>query len=319
MDVASLEEKRAFFKTKRIGVLMGGLSEERDISLRSGECVANALSEKGYKAVRVDAGRDLAGKLVDGKIDVAFVALHGEYGEDGCVQGLLEVMGIPYTGSGVLASALAMDKAAAKASFAFYGIPTPEYMELRNGDASEPKMPFPWIVKPSAQGSTIGVTLVTRIELYADALKEAYRHDAAVLVERFIEGRELTVAILGTRVFPPVEIVPKSAAIYDFKSKYVKGMTEFKTPAELSETEWRAVKDSALSAYAKTGCEGPARVDIILSKEGIPYVLEVNTVPGMTELSLFPRAAAAGGVGFSSLIEEILFTARLKKKYALKQ
>ncbi|MEK7313781.1 MAG: D-alanine--D-alanine ligase, partial [Deltaproteobacteria bacterium] len=273
--------------------------------------------EKGYKAIRIDVRRDVAKKLADEKIDVAFVALHGEYGEDGCVQGLLEIMGIPYTGSGVLASALAMDKGAAKASFAFHGILSPEYVLLRSGETFEPKMPLPWIVKPSAQGSTIGVTLVARIELYADALKEAFRHDDAVLVERFIEGRELTVAILADRVFPPVEIAPKVAAIYDFKSKYVKGMTEFKTPAELSETEWRAVKDSALSAYTKTGCEGPARVDIILSKEGIPYVLEVNTVPGMTDLSLFPRAAAAAGVGFSSLIEEILFTARLKKKYAL--
>ena len=138
-----------------------------------------------------------------------------------------------------------------------------------------------------------------------------------MLVERFIEGRELTVAILADRVFPPVEIAPKVAAIYDFKSKYVKGMTEFKTPAELSETEWRAVKDSALSAYTKTGCEGPARVDIILSKEGIPYVLEVNTVPGMTDLSLFPRARGRGRSRVFFFNRGDTFTARLKKKYAL--
>ncbi|MFZ3072801.1 MAG: D-alanine--D-alanine ligase [Thermodesulfobacteriota bacterium] len=316
MDVREIEEKKALFKTKNIGVLMGGLSEERDISLRSGECVANALSEKGYKAIRIDVGRDVAKKLVQEAIDVAYVALHGEYGEDGCIQGLLEIMGIPYTGSGVLASALAMDKAAAKASFALYGISTPEYVELRNCEMSEPNMKLPWIVKPSSQGSTIGVTLVERAEFYPDALKEAYKHGDAVLVERFIEGRELTVAILAGRVFPPVEIIPKGAAIYDFKSKYVKGMTEFKTPAELDGIELLEVESAAAAAYGRTGCEGPARVDVILSKEGIPYVLEVNTVPGMTDVSLFPRAAAADGVEFPSLIEEILLTARLKKKHA---
>ena len=154
--------KKALFKTKEYRRFDGGLSEERDISLRSGECVASALSEKGYKAIRIDVRRDVAKKLADEKIDVAFVALHGEYGEDGCVQGLLEIMGIPYTGSGVLASALAMDKGAAKASFAFHGISSPEYVLLRSGfETFEPKMPFPWIVKPSSQGSTIGVTLVT--------------------------------------------------------------------------------------------------------------------------------------------------------------
>ena len=308
----TIDDKRAFFKTKKIGVLMGGLSEEREISLKSGAAVVKALQNMGYKAVSVDvSGKGVVKDLMDQKIEVAFIALHGRGGEDGTIQGLLEIMQIPYTGSGVRASAIAMDKATAKAIFIECGVPTPEFKLMSGKVNAKSPIGLPVIVKPASQGSTIGIGLVETDNDYKAALTEAYKYDERVLVEKFIKGRELTVSVIGETVYPTVEIIPKDG-IYDFKAKYVKGETEFKAPAVLDEDTERRVRLAARAAYDCIGCTGGARVDIVINREGEPFVLEVNTVPGMTDLSLFPMAAAARGVGYGAIVEELLLNAELK-------
>lgn len=300
---------RVSLKYKKIGVLLGGASEEREISLKTGTAVLNALLRKGYDAVAIDAMRELPARLSSEKIEVAFIALHGRYGEDGSVQGLLEVMGIPYTGSGVLASALAMDKVAAKKVFKFHGVSTPSFAVC--GD--EPvRIKPPLIVKPSTQGSAIGVTIVRKCGGLKGAVAEACRHGKEALVEKFIEGRELTVSILDGRVLPTIEIRPREG-FYDYKAKYTKGMTDFVVPAKLKKPVARRIEKEALGAYRALGCSGAARVDVMLSRRGVPYVLEVNTVPGLTELSLFPRAAAAAGMDYPALVEAMLRSAGLGK------
>ncbi|CAG1066366.1 D-alanine-D-alanine ligase [uncultured bacterium] len=298
-------------KNKRIGVLMGGISEEREISLRTGTAILKALLEKGYKAVGIDAGRDVAGVLVKKKIDMAFLALHGRYGEDGCMQGLLEVMAIPYTGSGVKASALAMDKTAAKKVMLYHGVSTPASCIYEQGTALKVKV-LPLVVKPACQGSAIGVSIVNKESGIKAALKEASRFGGPVLIEKYIKGRELTVSILDGRVLPTIEIRPKKG-FYDYTAKYTKGMTEFVVPAPMSKATEKKVARESLKAYEALGCAGAARVDVMLDSKGTPFVLEVNTIPGMTELSLFPRAAEAAGLDYATLVEEMLKGAGLNK------
>lgn len=297
-------------KKKRIGVLMGGLSEEREISLRTGAAVLKALRDRGYRAVGIDAGRDLPAVLVKRKVEAAFIALHGRYGEDGCVQGLLEVMGIPYTGSGVKASALAMDKAAAKKVMLYHGVSTPASCIYEEG--VRPKMKAPLVVKPACQGSAIGVSIVRKDSGLKAALREAVRFGGPVLIEKYIEGRELTVSILDDRVLPTIEIRPKKG-FYDYAAKYTKGMTEFLVPAPIPAAVDRKAARESLKAYEALGCRGAARVDVMLDARGIPFVLEVNTIPGMTELSLFPKAAEAAGMDYGTLVEEMLKGAALGK------
>lgn len=299
------------FKDKRIGVLMGGLSEEREISLKTGAAILKALGERGYRAAGIDAGRDLAGSLKRKKIEVAFIALHGRYGEDGCVQGLLEVMGIPYTGSGVQASSVAMDKVSAKKMLIFNSISTPAFAVIGDGMKTSSLRP-PLVVKPACQGSAIGVSIVKKRTALDGAVKEAKRHGGAVLLERYIEGRELTVSILDGRVLPVIEIRPKEG-FYDYTNKYTKGKTEFIVPAQLKAATRKKVEKEALGAYRALGCSGAARVDVMLDKKEVPYVLEVNTIPGMTELSLFPRAAASAGLDYPALVERMLLGAGLDK------
>lgn len=288
----------------RVAVLMGGLSEEREISLKTGRAVLDALRSRGYDAVEVDAGRDLPARLAEGGFDAAFIALHGRYGEDGCVQGLLEVMGMPYTGSGVRASAIAMDKAMAKRVMVQNGIPTPAFEVLRPGQAPH-ALSVPVAVKPSGQGSAIGVSMVRTPGRLGAALAEAGGHGGEVLVEELIEGRELTVAILDNVVYPVVEIRPREG-FYDYEAKYTKGKTDFLVPAPLDAPTAEKVMDTARAAYDALGCSGAARVDLMLSAEGSPWVLEVNTIPGLTGLSLFPRAAEAAGVSYPELVEKML-------------
>jgi len=303
-------KKAASLKNRKIGVLMGGLSEEREISLKTGAAILKALVEKGYRAVGIDAGGDLPAVLVRKKIEVAFIALHGRYGEDGCVQGLLEVMGIPYTGSGVRASAVAMDKSAAKKVMLFHGVSTPASSVYEEGKRLKVRVPL--VVKPSCQGSAIGVSIVKKEAGLKAALREASKFPGPVLVEKYISGRELTVSILDGRALPTIEICPKKG-FYDYTNKYTKGKTEFIVPAPIPKgVDKKAVKE-ALKAYEALGCRGAARVDVMLDKSGVPYVLEVNTVPGMTELSLFPRAAQAAGLGYPALVEEMLMSAGLDK------
>lgn len=300
----------ATLKKKRIGVLMGGLSEEREISLKTGAAILKALGDKGYRAVAIDAGRDIASVLGKKKIDIAFIALHGRYGEDGCIQGLLEVMAIPYTGSGVKASALAMDKTAAKKVMLYHGVSTPASCIYEEGE--RPRIKAPLVVKPACQGSAIGVSIVKKEAGLKPALREAARFGGPVLIEKYVLGRELTVSILDGRVLPTIEIRPKKG-FYDYTAKYTKGMTEFVVPADIPKQADRKVAKESLKAYEALGCKGAARVDVILDSKGTPFVLEVNTIPGMTELSLFPRAAQAAGLDYPALVEEMLKGAGLNK------
>lgn len=290
---------------------MGGVSSERDISLKTGRSVLKALKESGYRAVGIDAEKDLCSKIKRRGVGAAFIALHGSLGEDGSVQGALEVMGVPYTGSGVLASAMAMDKVTAKKIFGYHGIPTPGFMvaEVKSGS---PGLKLPLIVKPASGGSTIGVTVVRKRAALKGAVSKAKRFSRRVLIEEFIEGRELTVAIMDEEVFPVVEIIPKKG-FYDFKAKYTSGMTEFRAPAPLKKTVEKKVKRAALGAYTALRCRGAARVDVVLDSAERPFVLEVNTVPGLTETSLFPMAAAAAGLDYRGLVETMLRGAALNK------
>lgn len=295
---------RRITRRTRVGVLMGGVSREREISLKTGGAVLGALRAAGYNAFGIDAGSDLPAVLRRRKVEAAFIALHGRYGEDGCVQGLLEVMGIPYTGSGVLASALAMDKAAAKRLLERSGVSTPAFAVASPGwKASGLRCPL--MVKPSCQGSAIGAFVVERKKDLDQAVRKASRFGGPVLVEEFIRGRELTVSILEGRTLPVVEIRPLKG-FYDYKAKYTKGKTDFITPAPLARAVERKVLKEASGAYAALGCRGAARVDVMLDRDERPFVLEVNTVPGLTELSLFPRAAAAAGMSYGELVVEML-------------
>lgn len=291
---------------KKIGVLMGGLSDEREISLKTGAAILNTLKESGFRAVGIDAGRDLPAKLVKEKIGIAFLALHGRYGEDGCVQGLLEVMGIPYTGSGVQASSIAMDKLASKKFFKFHGVRTPAFVNADDEKAVK-KLKMPVVVKPATQGSAIGVTIVREKAKLNGAIRKARSFGGPVIIEEFIEGRELTVAILNKKALPIIEIRPKRA-FYDYKAKYTKGVTDFIVPARIPAGIEKKVSKAALAAYFALGCSGGARVDVML-RNSTPFVLEVNTIPGMTELSLFPRAAAAVGLDYKKVVKEMLLEA----------
>jgi D-alanine-D-alanine ligase len=301
-------------KNRTIGVLMGGLSSEREVSLRSGEAALTALRGLGYRAHPIYVDRDLDLALRQTRIDVAFIALHGRYGEDGCVQGLLETMGIPYTGSDVLSSALAMHKVKAKELFRLHNLPTPAYYVA---DADEPDLlarhgdfGFPCVVKPAREGSSVGVTIVHRETDLAAAIEEAGCFDRAVLVERHVAGQEVSVAVLGDRALGAVEIAPR-ADFYDYGAKYTRGASEYFIPPRLSPDRYRGVLNQAVRAHLALGCRGATRVDLIVSDAGNEYLLEVNTVPGMTEQSLLPRIAAAAGISFAELCEAMLLAATL--------
>jgi len=302
-------------KDRRIGVLLGGVSEERLISLKTGHAIFGALQRLEYDAVEIDAGPDLAERLRAERIEVAFIALHGPQGEDGCVQGLLEVLGIPYTGSGVLASAVAMDKRVTKELLAFHGVPTPAWADVSSAEVARAdfQLPFdyPAVVKPNAQGSTVGIHIVPEARQMLEALSDSAQYDSRLLIEQFIPGREVTVGILNGEVLPVIEVVPKSG-FYDFEAKYTVGQTEYLVPAPLEvglEAECRRL---ALRTWEIVGCEGVARVDIRIDPQGRCFVLEINTIPGMTETSLIPKAARQIGVEFDALCERILAGARLK-------
>ena len=298
------------FKGKKIGVLMGGMSEEREISLKTGAAVLKALCAKGYRAVQIDAGRDLAARLASEGVGAAFIALHGRYGEDGCVQGMCEVMGIPYTGSGVRASSVAMDKIASKTVFLFHGITAPAMGGITdNGRIKGVRLPV--VVKPAAQGSAIGVSVVRKSPELEGAIRNARKYGPSVIVEEYIEGRELTVSILCGDVLPIVEIRPKEG-FYDYRAKYTKGLTEFTVPARIAGPAAKRVGQAALAAYHAIGCRGAARIDVML-RGNVPYVLEANTVPGLTELSLFPMAARHAGIDYPDLVERMLLDAGLDR------
>jgi D-alanine-D-alanine ligase len=301
---------------KKIGVLMGGLSREREISLKTGRALAKALGAKGYAVIPIDVDEKIAAVLLREGIDVAFLALHGRFGEDGTIQGLLEMMKIPYTGSGVLASALAMDKIMAKKIFHAEGIPTPDsevYLrgEIDAGPIRPRSLPLPVVVKPCREGSTIGITIVREEEQWGPALRKAAELDEEVLVEAFVPGREITVGILENLPLPIIEIVPRSG-FYDYHSKYTKGETQYIIPARIPREKYLYAQEVSLKTFKALGCSGCARIDLMTDGEGTPFVIDANTMPGMTETSLVPQAAQYAGIAFEDLAERILMGACLK-------
>ncbi|MFO0611812.1 MAG: D-alanine--D-alanine ligase [Polyangiaceae bacterium] len=309
---------------KRVGVIMGGSSGEREVSLRSGEAVARALESRGHVVQRVVLGENpctVGTEIRGAHIDVAFLALHGRHGEDGCIQGLLELEKIPYTGSSVLSSALAMDKLKAKELFRLHNVATPPYYtvsaddDLADLETIHGSFGFPVIVKPRGEGSSLGVRKASGHAELTAAILEALELDDTVLVERFITGLEVNVGILNGRALGAIEIAPKNG-IYDYEAKYTPGMTEYFMPARLSPTRYRGVLNLADRAARALGCTGPCRVDLLVTPTENEYVLEVNTLPGMTETSLLPKIAASAGYDFGMLCEAILDGARL---YATKQ
>ncbi|CAH2032253.1 D-alanine--D-alanine ligase [Trichlorobacter ammonificans] len=302
-------------KDKRIGVLMGGLSAERDVSIKSGMAVHQALLKRGYDSTAIDVRHSVADVLREERIEVAFVALHGRYGEDGCIQGLLELMQIPYTGSGVLASALAMHKLYAKQAFSAAGLLTTPFVAVQRGATITPEqLPFglPAVVKPVQEGSSVGVAIVKQAAELAPSLDEAFRYDRIALVEQYVKGQEVQVGILNDRAIGAIEIIPKKE-FYDYEAKYADGMAEHVFPARLAAELYETVQQLGVQAHRALGCSGYSRVDFLVTEQGDCYVLEVNTLPGMTALSLLPEIALKGaGLSFEDLVEEILSTAGLK-------
>jgi D-alanine-D-alanine ligase len=341
----------------KVLVLMGGVSAERDVSLASGEAIVKALKSAGHKVIALDTaqgqkllpdtgkyipegvkaeppdmvelekkGKELALKAIDSfdfsEVDVVFLALHGGQGEDGTIQALLDLTGKPYTGSGVLASALAMNKAMSKRIFEREGILTPDWFLVENSDLSdlsrignqiEKGLGFPCVVKPNDQGSTVGLSIVNEKTELKKAFDFAQKYSAEFLIEKYISGRELTVGILGDQALPVIEIIPEHG-IYDYECKYTHGKSNYICPAKISEEKAKEIQAIALKAFKALGCGGYARVDFRYAEDDRFYCLEVNTLPGMTATSLVPKAAKAVGIDFSDLVDRIAKLALKKKK-----
>ncbi|NYT79667.1 D-alanine--D-alanine ligase [Alcaligenaceae bacterium] len=301
-----------------VGVLYGGSSAEREVSLMSGTGVHEALRSKGIDAHLFDTGRYTLVDLISAGFDRVFIALHGRHGEDGTLQGALELMGLPYTGSGTLASSLAMDKIMTKKIWLQAGLPTPNYVALTaesDPEAVARELGLPLIVKPPHEGSTLGVTKVETVEALQSAYELAARYDDEVLAEQFIDGRELTVAVLGkgksVRALPVIEIIAPDGN-YDYEHKYVSNETQYVCPAELDSALTESILRVAEQAYVALGCEGWGRADFMLDQWGKAWLLEINTSPGMTSHSLVPMAAKRAGMSYADLCVEILSTASCK-------
>lgn len=305
-------------KTK-VAVLMGGRSLEREVSLKSGQRVADSLARQGFDVTTYDVDEELVANLKKNTPDIIFIALHGKYGEDGTVQELLEILDIPYTGPSVYASIVGFDKVLSKMLFEEAGIPTPPFYALSAGTFKEmgasailpdivEEAGLPLVVKPSGQGSALGVKIVHSKEELPAALIGALSYDDKVLIEKFIKGKEVTVGVIGKdaarEALPVVEICPKKD-FFDFESMYTAGMTDYFVPARVSPDEEAKIKETALQVYDLLKCRDIARIDIILGEDGVPYVLELNTCPGLTETSLLPMSAKAAGIEFDELIAKI--------------
>ena len=310
---------REKLKNLKIGVLAGGRSEEREISIKTGNAVFNALKSSGYNALLFDLDENFTANLKN--IDVCFIALHGTFGEDGRVQGALEILGVPYTGSGVIASALAMDKVKSKALFNFYGLKTPSGVVIKKGNGenalNEISKNFepPYFVKPNASGSSIGCSIVESGQPFGDlrtALNNAFNYDDEILVEKYIKGREIQFAWAFGRALGCVEVKPKDC-FYSYTAKYTKGKTKYLINPSLTKKEYETCESAVVKANDIIGCSGVTRADIILSDDGTAYILELNTLPGMTELSLVPMIAESKGISFIGLIENIIDDAFAKK------
>ncbi|RBW70312.1 D-alanine--D-alanine ligase [Bacillus taeanensis] len=298
----------------KVAVLYGGTSAEREVSLSSGKGIINALRSKGYDVTGIDFNPNDLGKVVNLEADLVFIGLHGRFGEDGRVQGILDVLGIPYVGSGVLGSALAMDKAKSKKMFCTAGIRVAKDKVLHkhsyNRETVELNISYPIVVKPNSEGSTIGLTIAHSEEEAYQGIEEAFRFDEVVLVEEFISGKEVTVAVMGEKdnvnALPVVEIIPKNS-YYDYESKYAAGGSEHIVPARLEEKITASLQTNAVLAHKALGCEVYSRVDFIVPHDGSePVILEVNTLPGMTPTSLFPDAAKAVGISYEEMIDQLV-------------
>jgi D-alanine-D-alanine ligase len=300
-------------------VLKGGSSLEREVSLRSAARVEDALGELGHEVVGIDVGRDLVSRLRAEGPDVVFIALHGPGGEDGTVQELLEILDLPYTGPGVAACALCMDKVASKHEVRAAGLPTPDwaafnataFRELGAADTLEEieeRLGFPVVIKPASQGSSLGVEFASSRDEVPEALVAAFSYDDRVLLERYVKGRELAVSVLDGEPLPVVEAIPREEDFFNFEARYEIGRTDYVCPAELAEAETARVQGLATRTYETLGCTGFARVDLISGDDG-PEVLEVNAIPGLTDTSLFPMAAEAAGIDFTQLVERIIASA----------
>jgi len=306
-----MNSERKKLKDKLIGVLYGGWSSEREISLRSGACVIESLKRQGYRVKPVDVQPDFIRKLKG--IDIAFVALHGRPGEDGTIQGILEFMGIPYTGSGVLGSAIGMDKIISKRIFNALDIPTPQYQYSVQVNIDEviANLGFPIVVKPRAEGSSVGITIAeTRSELQG-AIRKARKYKD-LFFEQYIPGKMVTCGIVNEVPLPVLEIAPKKRRFYDYKSKYTKGMTEYIVPASVPEKQYKKIQKYALAAHHAIAAHGFSRVDFALDNDHSPYVLEVNTIPGLLSESNLPLEARAIGLSYDDLIFEILKTSLIR-------
>lgn len=307
-------------KDYRIAVLCGGLSNERDVSLRSGENVYNSIKGMGLNVVKIDAGRDIAAQMKEEDVTLVFNTLHGKWGEDGCVQGVLDLLGIPYTGSGVLASAIGMNKVYTKRLLIAEGIKTPGYLILNKDnfnemlEMTEGVTGYPVIIKPVSEGSSISVEKANNkieLEKYGSKMFESYDD---IFIEKFIEGIEITTGVLGKKsssaALPVLQLVPKNE-FYDYEAKYTKGLTEFIIPAKLNEETYKNAQEIAEDVHNIVGCSGVSRVDAIVDDKDRIWIIEINTLPGMTETSDIPAQAKAAGMSFDELVEKILISALL--------
>lgn len=304
----------------KIGILMGGPSTEREISLRSGKAVYESLQQAGWDVVSIDIRTDDVQETVRlleaSRLGCAFIALHGRFGEDGQIQEILERLKIPYTGSGPSASRVALDKIASRKLFEVYGLTVPKYKVLekaayKKGDAERLALDLPLVVKPATHGSSIGLSLVERAEGLEGAVEAAFAFDERLLIEEYVSGREVTVGILDKEALPVIEIVPK-AKFFDYAAKYQSGVTEYIVPAHLEYDLAREIQLTALSAHSLLGCFGFSRVDMIVNKDSVPCVLEVNTIPGLTETSLLPKAARVAGIEFTQMCIKFIELAYLR-------
>ena len=315
-------------KNLRIVVICGGISSEREVSLRSGTAVYSALRDLGYQnALLFDLTRNSLGELLTLPIDLAFLALHGKGGEDGCIQGLLELLEIPYTGSSVEASAICMNKIRTKEILSQASLPTPKFMTYRKEDIKDwnqvaqellDTIGLPMVLKSPCEGSSVGVLIVKEKESLIDAIQEIFQYGELLLAEQFMAGTELTLPILGNDVLatlPIIEITSENE-FYDYEAKYTQGMCRHIIPARISAPLQEKISQIGKAAYRALGCSGLSRIDFMLNDQGEPMILEVNTLPGMTEMSLFPDAARSVGMSFGELIEEIIRLAleRTKKE-----
>ena len=293
---------------KKIGILTGGDSAERAISLKSSEAIKNACNDLGYETIQIILNGNVS-KIISEleNVDFVFIALHGGKGENGVIQGLLDSLNVPYNGSGVLASSLGMEKSITKQLIRSCGIDTPDWKTFLDVDESKQYVPkiFPVVVKPSADGSTLGLSIVKNQSELITAVELADQYDGNIMIENYIEGRELTVTIIGQQIYPILEIIPKHK-FYDYECKYEKGMSDYICPSKLSQKLTETIQSVALDIFNKLQCSGYARADFILDKYNIPWFLEINTLPGLTTTSLVPKSANSAGISFNNLIKLII-------------